>query len=162
LTAEQGHSGLGLEAQQAAVRAFCAGQGWVLVAEPSDVASGKDERRAGFQAALTAAKARGRALGGDRGYRPAAGLDAAAAAQAKQEAAGRAAHRLSLELERLRAEGAVAHAAIARALTERGILTPQGSSAWTHTTVARGSCPIAWCRSDDPWGVGPPRQAGTA
>jgi hypothetical protein len=51
-TAEQGQSGLGLEAQQASVRAFCASQGWTLVAEFSDVASGKDDRRAGFQAAL--------------------------------------------------------------------------------------------------------------
>jgi DNA invertase Pin-like site-specific DNA recombinase len=50
--AEQGHSGLGLEAQQASVRAFCAGQGWVLVAEYSDIASGKDDRRPGFRAAL--------------------------------------------------------------------------------------------------------------
>ena len=32
-TAEQGHSGLGLEAQQASVRAFVAAQGWTLVAE---------------------------------------------------------------------------------------------------------------------------------
>src|SRR3954451_24024653 len=51
-TAEQGHSGLGLEAQQASVRAFVAAQGWTLVAEYSDIASGKDDRRPGFQAAL--------------------------------------------------------------------------------------------------------------
>jgi DNA invertase Pin-like site-specific DNA recombinase len=51
-TAEQGQSGLGLEAQKAAIRAFVAGQGWVLVAEFSDLASGKDDRRPGFQAAL--------------------------------------------------------------------------------------------------------------
>ena len=51
-TAEQGHSGLGLEAQQASVRAFVAAQGWTLVAEFSDIASGKDDRRPGFQAAL--------------------------------------------------------------------------------------------------------------
>jgi len=206
-TTEQGQSGLGLEAQQASVRAFVASQGWTLVAEYSDVASGKDDRRVGFQAALlrcrqlgavlvaarldritrrahtlsqlledgisiraadmpgaddlmmrvyaamaqkerelisertraalAAAKARGRALGGDRGYRPAAGPDAAAAAQARREMAERAAHRLALELERLRAEGVVTCAAMARALTERGIPTPHGSAAWTHTTVAR-------------------------
>ena len=47
-TAEQGQSGLGLEAQQASVRAFAAAQGWTLVAEFSDVASGKDDRRPGF------------------------------------------------------------------------------------------------------------------
>lgn len=47
-TAEQGHSGLGLEAQQASVHAFVTVQGWTLVAEHSDVASGKDDRRPGF------------------------------------------------------------------------------------------------------------------
>ena len=51
-TAEQGHSGLGLEAQQASVRAYVAAQGWTLVAEHSDIAGGKDDRRPGFQAAL--------------------------------------------------------------------------------------------------------------
>ena len=44
-TAEQGQSGLGLGAQQASVRAFAAAQGWALVAEFSDVASGKDDHR---------------------------------------------------------------------------------------------------------------------
>jgi DNA invertase Pin-like site-specific DNA recombinase len=206
-TAEQGHSGLGLEAQQASVRAFAAAQGWILVAEHSDIASGKDDRRPGFQAALArcrqlgavlvaarldritrrahtlsqlleegyairaadmpgaddlmmriyaamaqkerelisertkaalaAAKARGAALGGDRGYRPAAGPDAAAAALARREAAEQVAHRLALEVERLRSAGVVGQAAMARALTERGVPTPRGGSAWTHTTVAR-------------------------
>lgn len=51
-TAEQGQSGLGLEAQQASIRSFVAAQGWTLVAEHSDIASGKDDRRPGFQAAL--------------------------------------------------------------------------------------------------------------
>ena len=51
-TAEQGHSGLGLEAQQAAVRAFVTAQGWTLIGEFSDIASGKDDGRPGFQAAL--------------------------------------------------------------------------------------------------------------
>jgi DNA invertase Pin-like site-specific DNA recombinase len=51
-TAEQGHSGLGLEAQQANVRSFVASQGWTLVAEHQDIASGKDDRRPGFQAAV--------------------------------------------------------------------------------------------------------------
>jgi DNA invertase Pin-like site-specific DNA recombinase len=51
-TAEQGQSGLGLEAQQAAVRTFVQAEGWTLVAEFSDIASGKDDRRPGFQAAL--------------------------------------------------------------------------------------------------------------
>lgn len=59
-TAEQGQSGLGLEAQQASVRAFVTAQAGTLIGEFSDIASGKDDRRPGFQAAL----ARWRRLGG--------------------------------------------------------------------------------------------------
>ncbi len=205
-TAEQGNSGLGLEAQQTSVRAFAAAQGWTLVAELSDIASGKDDQRPGFQAALTrcrqlgavlvaarldritrrahtlsrlleegysiravdmpaddlmmriyaamaqkerelisertraalaAARARGRALGGDRGYRPTCGPDAQAAAHARQETAERTAHRLVLEIEALRAEGITTHQGLARSLTERGVPTPRGGATWTHTTVAR-------------------------
>ena len=61
-TAEQGHSGLGLEAQQASVRSFVAAQGWTLVAEFSDIASGKDDRRSGFQAALARCRQLGAVL----------------------------------------------------------------------------------------------------
>ena len=206
-TAEQGQSGLGLEAQQASVRAFAAAQGWTLVAEFSDVASGKDDHRPGFQAALArcrqlgavlaaarldritrrahtlsqlledgvsvraadmpgaddlmmrvyaamaqkerelisertraalaAAKARGAALGGDRGYRPSAGPCAASAAKRRAEEADRTAHRLSLEIAVLQAEGVITHQGLARALTRRGVATPQGGARWTHTTVAR-------------------------
>jgi len=206
-TAEQGHSDLGLEAQHASVRAFVAAQDWILLAEFSDIASGKDDRRPGFQAALArcrqlgavlvaarldritrsahtlsqlledgvsiraadtpgaddlmmriyaamaqkerelisertraalgAAKARGRVLGGDRGYRPTVGPDAVAAAQARHEAAERAAHRLALEVERLRAAGISGQGALAQALNERRVPTPSGSGTWTHTTVAR-------------------------
>ena len=89
------------------------------------------------RAALAAAKARGKRLGGDRGYRPATGPDAAAAAVARREAAEQAAHRLSLDLERLRADGATSNAALARALNQHGVPTPTGAGAWTHTTVAR-------------------------
>ncbi|WP_431266939.1 recombinase family protein [Dankookia sp. P2] len=187
--------------------AYIEAEGWTLVAEHSDVASGRDDRRPGFQAALArcrqlgavlvaarldritrrahtlsglleesyairaadmpgaddlmmriyaamaqkerelisewtraalrAAKARGAVLGGDRGYRPAEGPSAAAASQARRVAAERAAHRLALEVERLRAESVVGQAAIARALTERGVPAPRGGAAWTHTTVAR-------------------------
>ncbi len=206
-TAEQGQSGLGLEAQQASVRAFVASQGWTLVSEHSDIASGKDDRRPGFQvallkcrqlgavlvaarldritrrahtlsqlledgvsiraadmpgaddlmmriyaamaqkerelisartkAALAAAKARGTVLGGDRGYRPAQGPDATAAAKARRLEAVRAAHRLGLEVQALRERGVVTHAALARALTDQEVPTPKASKVWTHTTVAR-------------------------
>ena len=185
LTAEQGHSGLGLEAQQAAVRAFVAAQGWHLVAEHSDIASGKDDRRPGFLAAfarcrqlgavLVAARLdriprRAHTLSGllEEGYairaadmpgaddlmmriyaamaqkereliseRTRAALAAAKARGATRGAAGRAAHRLALEIERLRADGVVTHAALARTLTEIRVPTPRGGALWTHTTVAR-------------------------
>ena len=206
-TVEQGQSGLGLEAQRTAVRAFAAAQGWALVAEFSDVASGKDDRRPGFRAALArcrqlgavlaaarldritrrahtlsqlleegysiraadmpgaddlmmriyaamaqkereligertraalaAAKARGVALGGDRGYRPATGPDSGAAALARRLAAAQAAHRLALEVERLRWEGVGTLQGLARALSGRGVPAPSGAGVWTHTTVAR-------------------------
>ncbi len=61
-TAEQGHSGLGMEAQQASVRAFVAAQGWTLIEEFSDIASGKDDRRPGFQAALARCRQLGATL----------------------------------------------------------------------------------------------------
>jgi DNA invertase Pin-like site-specific DNA recombinase len=61
-SAEQGHSGLGLEAQQASVRAFVESEGWTLVAEHQDNASGKDDRRPGFQAALTRCRQLGAVL----------------------------------------------------------------------------------------------------
>ena len=214
-TAEQGQSGLGLEAQQASVRAFVAAQGWTLVAEYSDIASGKTDRRPGFQAALArcrqlgavlvaarldritrrahtlsqlleegyairaadmpgaddlmmriyaamaqkerelisertraalaAAKARGQRLGGDRGYRPVAGPDATAAACARVVAAEQAAHRVALELDALQASGVTTHAGLARALTERGVPTPRGGAAWTHTTIARVLALAAVC-----------------
>jgi DNA invertase Pin-like site-specific DNA recombinase len=206
-TAEQGQSGLGLEAQQATVRAFVAAQGWTVIAECSDIASGKDDHREGFQAALArcrqlgavlvaarldritrrahtlsqlledgysiraadmpgaddlmmriyaamaqkerelisertraalaAAKARGRVLGGDRGWRPTTPPCAKAAAQERAAAADRTAHRLLLEVEALREGGITTHVGLARALTERCIPTPRGAGIRTHTTVAR-------------------------
>lgn len=78
------------------------------------------------RAALAAAKARGRVLGGDRSYRPAGGPDAAAASHARRAAAEREAHRLVLHVQRLRAEGVHGHAALARELSRRGVPVPSG------------------------------------
>src|SRR4051794_23440041 len=207
-TAEQGNSGLGMEAQQASVRAFVAAQGWTLVAEFSDVASGKDDRRPGFQAALARCRQLGAVLAaarldrmtrrahtlsqlledgysiraadmpgaddlmmrvyaamaqkerelisertraalaaagarGGRCWAETAGIGrprspcAAAAASARGDAATRAAHRLSLEIDGLRAAGVTTLVGLARSLTERGVATPRGGAVWTHTTVAR-------------------------
>jgi DNA invertase Pin-like site-specific DNA recombinase len=89
------------------------------------------------RAALAAAKARGTVLGGDRGYRPKAGPDSAAAALARREAADRAANRLALEMGTAQAAGATTNKGLARELAMRGVATPSGSGVWTHTTVAR-------------------------
>lgn len=51
-TPGEGQSGLGMEAQQASVRTFIGRQARTLVAEFSDIASGKDDHPPGFQAAL--------------------------------------------------------------------------------------------------------------
>jgi DNA invertase Pin-like site-specific DNA recombinase len=89
------------------------------------------------RAALGAAKARGARLGGDRGYRPVTGPDTGAASVARRVAAERAAHRLLLEVARLRQAGVTSRQALARALTEGGVPTPRGGGTWTHTTVGR-------------------------
>jgi DNA invertase Pin-like site-specific DNA recombinase len=77
------------------------------------------------KAALAAAKARGTVLGGDRGCRPASGPVAGAAALARRERAQRAAYRLRLEVEALRAEEISTNAGLVAALSERGVATPQ-------------------------------------
>jgi len=55
-TAEQGRSGLGLEAQRAAVRAYLDGGHWTLLGEFTEVESGKVNDRPQLAAALTQAR----------------------------------------------------------------------------------------------------------
>lgn len=92
------------------------------------------------KAALTAAKARGVKLGGDRGYRPDAPPDAKAggiaSGTARAQAANRAAFRLLPIMERLRADGATSLHQLAAALTALGVPSP-GGAAWTATAVRR-------------------------
>jgi hypothetical protein len=47
----------------------------------------------------------------------------------------KAAHRLLLEVEALRREGFTSHAALARALTDRGVATPSGNGVWTPPSL---------------------------
>jgi len=98
---------------------------------------GRELISARTKAALATAKTRGAVLGGDRGYRPPVGPDAAAAARARRDGAERMAHRLALEVGRLRAEGITSFAGFAQAMTQRGVATPRRGTVWTHTTVAR-------------------------
>lgn len=58
-TARQGRSGLGLEAQRAAVESFCAGRGCDTIAEYVEIESGKDDARPELAKALHHAKITG-------------------------------------------------------------------------------------------------------
>jgi hypothetical protein len=75
-----------------------------LAAEAAVAASEGDSDMAAaiavLKAALAAAKARGRRLGRDCGYRPASGPDALAAAEARRDEADRTAHRILLRSRR--------------------------------------------------------------
>jgi DNA invertase Pin-like site-specific DNA recombinase len=88
------------------------------------------------KAALSAAKARGQRLGGNRGVV----LNAKARAmgrEAQARVADRRAHDLAPLLDELRAMGNQSPAAIARALTERGIPTARGRGVWSAGQVMR-------------------------
>ena len=61
-TKRQGASGLGLEAQQAAVRSYLNGGDWSLVGEFVEVESGKDDERPKLQEALKMARLTGSTL----------------------------------------------------------------------------------------------------
>jgi DNA invertase Pin-like site-specific DNA recombinase len=76
------------------------------------------------RAPLAAAKARGWALGGDR----VSAIDRPRKRRGSPGAAGaveRTAHRLLLEVDRLREASFVSRQALARALTDRGVRTPK-------------------------------------
>ena len=61
-TAEQGRSGLGLEAQRQAVLSLCQSRGWEVIAEHTEVESGKVADRPQLLAALHKAKVTGATL----------------------------------------------------------------------------------------------------
>ncbi len=88
------------------------------------------------KAALAAAKARGKLLGGDRGVVPSAAAQEAGRAARQQRAAERAAD-LAPVIADLRSSGVVSLRRLALALTERGIPTPRGKQVWTAAQVAR-------------------------
>jgi DNA invertase Pin-like site-specific DNA recombinase len=88
------------------------------------------------RAALQAAKARGVKLGGNRGV--SLGAETSATGRAIQTARSEArAVDLAPTLSALKAEGITSLGALAKALTERGIPTARGLSAWTPMQVSR-------------------------
>jgi DNA invertase Pin-like site-specific DNA recombinase len=103
----------------------------------------EQERRmisARTKVALSAAKARGVKLGGDRGYRPGPGSapDARLGAEARQRGADQHAFQIAASIADVRASfGAAASLqGIARELNARAIPTPRGGE-WTATAVKR-------------------------
>lgn len=97
------------------------------------------------KAALAAAKRRGKQLGGDRGYRPAAppsADDVAKATAVRQRKADHKAFAVLPILERLRAEGVESLNALAKRLNDMGHETPRGG-AWTATAVKRALARVA-------------------
>ncbi|EKS29700.1 recombinase family protein [Afipia felis] len=98
-----------------------------------------EERRmisARTKAALAAAKARGKKLGGNRGVV----LSASARRKGRAAQTARARERasdLAPLLAMIRSEGITSLRGIANALTERGVPTPRGNTTWTAMQVAR-------------------------
>ncbi|GJD52700.1 hypothetical protein OPKNFCMD_5466 [Methylobacterium crusticola] len=88
------------------------------------------------KAALQAAKARGKVLGGYRGYRLTE-ADLEAAAHGRRALGEAQAARLAPTIAALRAEGITSASGLAKALTTRGIPTPRGAFGWSTTQVQR-------------------------
>src|SRR4051794_37584913 len=93
------------------------------------------------RAALSAAKARGKALGGDRGYRPATVPDPGAAALARRVEADGTGHRLAMEVDVLRQALSLRYWKFwAQALTATGVPTTRGiRPRWPTQGAARMS-----------------------
>jgi DNA invertase Pin-like site-specific DNA recombinase len=88
------------------------------------------------KAALAAAKARGKRLGGHRGIKLSE-QSQAAGRSAQADRAKQRATDLAPVLSRLSSEGITSASAMARALTERGIPTARGGTKWTALQVLR-------------------------
>lgn len=88
------------------------------------------------KAALAAAKARGKKLGGNRGVKLTAEVRAAGRAEVAKRANARAAD-LAPIIEEIWAAGIVSLRGIAAALNERGISTPRGLGEWSAVQVSR-------------------------
>jgi DNA invertase Pin-like site-specific DNA recombinase len=88
------------------------------------------------KAALQAAKARGKVLGGYRGVSPDKAAVEASVLIRQASAKARAAD-LAPVIAQLRAEGVTSLGSLAKALTERGIPTARGEAKWSPVQVSR-------------------------
>lgn len=104
-----------------------------------EAAIAEEERRrisGRTKAALKAAKARGVTLGGFRGHVPSEQDRERGRAKQREQAQQRAASILPI-ISALTTEGITSVAAIAKALTDRGIATPRGATQWQSVQVRR-------------------------
>lgn len=92
------------------------------------------------KAALAASKARGKRLGGFRGYVPTEADRARSALARREKAASRAAD-LAPMIDEIRAGGTTSASGIAAELTRREIPTPRGSAKWSAVQVQRLALP---------------------
>lgn len=88
------------------------------------------------KAALAAAKARGRALGGFRG-RAGTVEDAKRARAARTDKADRVARDIAPVLARIDPDGGLSLRQVAQQLNSEGVPTPTGRGQWTATAIAR-------------------------
>ncbi len=144
-TSQQGRSGLGIEAQRAAIVRFADAEGFEVAAEFVEIETGKgsdalDRRRALIsertKSALAAAKARGVKLGNP--HIDKARTHGVAAIKAE---ADRAAANVLPVIREIQASGVVALNKIAEALNARGIPTPRGGRWYAmsvRNVLARG------------------------
>lgn len=94
------------------------------------------------KAALAAARARGKKLGGDRGQRPSAVARRAARVAIADRVQSRAAD-LAPAIADMQANGITSLNALARELTARGIPTARGAAAWSAVQVRRALAAMA-------------------
>lgn len=99
------------------------------------------------KAALAAAKARGKRLGGDRGQVPSADARRAGQAAIAERVQSRAAD-LAPAIADMRANGITSLNAMARELTARGIPTARGAVEWSPVQVKRALAAMAMGRRE--------------
>ncbi len=99
------------------------------------------------KAALAAAKARGKRLGGDRGQVPSADARRAGQAAIAERVQSRAVD-LAPAIADMRANGITSLNAMARELTARGIPTARGAAEWSPVQVRRALAAMATGRQE--------------
>jgi DNA invertase Pin-like site-specific DNA recombinase len=133
-TARQGQSGLGLEAQHAAVAAYVLGRGGDVAAEFTETESGKNNDRPELAKALAEAKARGVKLGWSMPSRKAEQRQAARKGVVVRMAKADDFAANVLPIIREMQSSGMSLRGVANTLNERGVKTARGGK-WQAATV---------------------------